>query len=72
VKALIERSGTLVLLTETDTEEYAMTKWYQQACDGKAGLQIEMEQGMTNGELTLGPQPITLEPVPNQEGALDE
>jgi hypothetical protein len=60
MKALIERDGTMVVLTETDTEEYAMTKWYQSACDGEVKLVIEMDESMKNGALVLGPQPLKL------------
>lgn len=61
MRALIERDGTFVILPERDTEEYALMKWYQQACDGEVKLVIEMEQGQNTGALTLGPQIMKLE-----------
>ena len=75
MRAYISRGGRLTLVPETETEEYAALKWYDEACkrrhpeedlDRRVKFCVEM-QG-----LTVGPQPVDLIAVPMENDDDDE
>lgn len=64
MNAWITRNGTLTLVPEDQTEEYALCRWYGQANEGlmdvdSSAVQIQIEMS----GLTLGPQPCELRAV---------
>ena len=65
--ANITMDGTLVITTQFPVEEYVLVKWYQDACDGKTQLRLEVNTMEGEGNLTLGPQQVELKALKKGE-----